>query len=492
MSTHHYVACDLGAESGRVMLGTLANGKLTLEEVHRFPNNCIPIAGSLRWDALRIYDELKTGLRKIAQSGVKPDSISTDSWGVDYVWLRGHEPMLTLPYAYRDPRTDDGYQRAFAVVKKEEIFAETGIQFMTLNTLYQLHADVKFRPWILKTADRFLTIGDYFNYLLSGKEAIEQSLASTTQLYNPKTRTWSSKLQKKLRLPSKLFPKIVKSGTVLGALLPAVAKETGLRGVKVVATCSHDTGAAVAAVPAQGTGWAYLSSGTWSLLGIETREPIINDKSLEYNWTNEVGYGHTIRFLKNIVGLWVVQECKRAWAAEGHDYNYDQITRMAAEAQPLKCLINPNAARFLKPGDMPSKVAAYCRETAQPVPATHGEVVRCALESLALVYRKTLADVAAITGQPITRLHIVGGGTKNALLNQFAANATGIPVLTGPVEATAIGNILIQALALRHLKSLEELRAVVRDSFPIQTYEPQDSDVWQAAYERFQKLTLLK
>ncbi len=492
MSTYHYIACDLGAESGRVLLGTLANGKLTLEEVHRFPNNGITVNGTLRWDALRIYDELKTGLRKVAQSGVQPNSVSTDSWGVDYVWLRGNEPMLTLPYAYRDPRTDDGYKRAFAVVKKEEIFAETGIQFMTLNTLYQLHADVMFRPWILKTADRFLTIGDYFNYLFSGKEVVEQSFASTTQLYNPKTRKWSAKLQKKLGIPARLYPKIVKSGTVLGSLLPAVAKETGLKGVKVVATCSHDTGAAVAAVPAQGSGWAYLSSGTWSLLGIEAKDPIINEKSMAYNWTNEVGYGHTIRFLKNIVGLWVVQECRRAWAGEGTEYNYDQITRMAAEAKPLKCLINPNAARFLKPGDMPAKVAAYCRETGQSVPQTHGEIIRCALESLALVYRKTIADASAITGQPITRLHIVGGGTKNALLNQFAANATGLTVLTGPVEATGIGNILIQALALKHLKSLDELRAVVRDSFPIQTYEPQERDIWQAAYERYQQLTLLK
>ncbi|MCX7886471.1 MAG: rhamnulokinase [Verrucomicrobiae bacterium] len=492
MSTHHYIACDLGAESGRVMLGTLADGKLTLEEIHRFPNHGIQIAGTLRWDVLRIYDELKTGLRKVAQRGIQPVSLSTDSWGVDYVWLRGNEPMLTLPYHYRDPRTDDGYKRAFAVVKREEIFAETGIQFMTLNTLYQLHADAKFRPWILKTADGFLTIGDYFNYLFSGKRVIEQSFASTTQLYNPRTRTWSSKLLRKLGLPAKLFPQIVKSGTVLGALLPAVAKETGLKGVKVIATCSHDTAAAVAAVPAEGAGWAYLSSGTWSLLGIETKEPIINEKSLRYNWTNEVGYGHSIRFLKNIVGLWIVQECRRAWAKEGTDYSYDDITRIAAEASPLKCLINPNAARFLKPEQMPAKVVAYCRETSQPEPATHGEIVRCALESLALVYRKTLEDLAAITGQPVTRLHIVGGGTRNMLLNQFAANATGIPVFAGPVEATAIGNILIQAIALKHLKSLEELRAVVRNSFQIQTYQPQERDVWQAAYERFQKLTLLK
>ena len=492
MSAHHYIACDLGAESGRVMLGTLANGKLTLEEVHRFPNNGISVNGTLRWDVLRIHDELKTGLRKVAKSGVQVDSLSSDSWGVDYVWLRGNEPLLTLPYHYRDARTDDGFARAFAAVKREEIFAESGIQFMTLNSLYQLHADAKFRPWVFKTADRFLTIGDYINYLFCGVQKVEQSLASTTQLYNPKTRKWSAKLLKKLGLPAKLFPEIVPSGTVLGKLLPGIAKETGLKGVKVVATCSHDTGAAVAAVPAQGFNWAYLSSGTWSLLGIEAKEPIINDKSLAYNWTNEVGYGHTIRFLKNIVGLWVVQECRRAWANAGTAYNYDQITRLAAEAQPLKCLINPTAARFLKPDNMPDKVVACCRETGQDVPSTHGEIIRCALESLSLVYRKTLSDAAAITGQPIQRLHIVGGGTKNSLLNQSAANATGLPVLTGPVEATAIGNILIQAIALKHLKSLDELRQVVRDSFPIQTYEPQDTAVWQAAYERFEKLKLVK
>lgn len=492
MSAHHYIACDLGAESGRVMLGTLANGKLTLEEIHRFPNNGINVNGTLRWDVLRIHDELKAGLRKVAQSGVKVDSLSSDSWGVDYVWLRGNEPMVTLPYHYRDARTDDGFKLAFAAVKKEEIFAESGIQFMTLNSLYQLHADAIHRPWIFKTADRFLTIGDYINYLFCGVPKVEQSLASTTQLYNPKTRAWSAKLQKKLGLPPKLFPDIVPSGTVLGPLLPSIARETGLKNVKVIATCSHDTGAAVAAVPAQGFNWAYLSSGTWSLLGIEAKEAIINEKSLAYNWTNEVGYGHTIRFLKNIVGLWVVQECRRAWANAGTEYNYDQITRLAAEAKPLKCLINPTAARFLKPDNMPYKVASYCRETGQEVPTSHGEIIRCALESLAIVYRKTLADAAAITGQSIQRLHIVGGGSKNGLLNQFAANATGLPVLTGPVEATAIGNILIQAIALKHLKSLDALRQVVRDSFPIQTYEPQDAAVWQDAYERFQKLKLLK
>jgi rhamnulokinase len=312
MTTYHYVACDLGAESGRVMLGTLADGKLTLEEIHRFSNGPITVAGTLRWDVLRIFDELKAGIRKVAARGIKVESLSTDSWGVDYVWLKDNEPLLTAPYHYRDARTDDGYAQAFAVVPKEEVFAESGIQFMTLNTLYQLHADSRQRPWVFKSADRFLCIGDYFNYLFSGIAKAEVSLASTTQLYNPKKKKWSKPLLKKLGLPSKCFPEIVPSGTILGPADCAL----GLDGAKVIATCSHDTGAAVAAVPGEGKGWAYLSSGTWSLLGIEAKKPIISDASREANFTNEVGYGHSIRFLKNIVGLWILQECRRAWAGQ--------------------------------------------------------------------------------------------------------------------------------------------------------------------------------
>lgn len=484
MSTRHYVACDLGAESGRVMLGTLTDGKLTLEEIHRFPNGPVRVNGTLRWDVLRIFEELQTGLGKLAARRLKIESVSCDSWGVDYVWLRGNEPLLTAPFHYRDARTDGGFERAFALVPREKIFAKTGIQFMTLNTLYQLHADVQQRPWIVETADRFLNIGDYFNYLFCGVAKAEVSLASTTQLYNPLKKRWAKPLLKKLGLKPRLFPEIVRSGTVLGPL----HKDFGLPGTKVVATCSHDTGAAVAAVPATGRGWAYLSSGTWSLLGIETKQPIITSQSLDLNFTNEVGYGHSIRFLKNIIGLWVVQECRRAWAAQGQEYSYAELTDLARTAAPLKCLINPAAEPFAKPGDMPAKIAAYCRQTNQPEPATPGEFVRATLESLALLYRKTIADIVTITGQPIQRLHIVGGGTKNTLLNQLAANATGIPVLAGPAECTAIGNILIQALALRHLPSLAALRRVVADSFPVERYEPQDADTWAAAAERFDQL----
>jgi|YelNatPaOPRAMG01_1025707.scaffolds.fasta_scaffold01663_8 rhamnulokinase len=486
MNPTHYVACDLGAESGRVMLGTLADGRLTLEEIHRFTNGPVVIHGTLRWDVLRIFDELKTGLRKVAARGLPVASLSTDSWGVDYVWLRGNEPFLTAPYHYRDGRTDGGFARAFALVPQEEIFAETGIQFMTLNTLYQLHADAQQRPWILKTADRFLMIGDYFNYLFSGVGKCEESLASTSQLYNPRRKKWSRPLLRKLGLPGKRFPEIVASGTVLGPALP----ELGLPGAQVVAACSHDTGAAVAAVPAEGAGWAYLSSGTWSLLGIEAKKPIITDASRQYNWTNEIGYDHSIRFLKNIVGLWIVQECRRAWAKDGRDYSYDEITRLATESPPLRCLINPGDPRFLKPDDMPAKIAAFCRETGQPAPESPGQTIRAVLESLALLYRKTIADCTEITGQEIQRLHIVGGGSKNRLLNQFSANATRLPVITGPVEATAIGNVLIQAIALGHLASLADLRRVVRHSFPVETYQPQDAAAWDEAYHRFMKLAV--
>ena len=458
MSTFHYIACDLGAESGRVMLGTLADGKFSLEEIHRFSNGPVTLGGSLRWDVLRIFEELKTGLRKVAERGVTAVGISTDSWGVDYVLLRGDEPMLTVPFNYRDARTDGGLERAFAEVPADLIFEQTGIQFMSINTLYQLLADRDKRPDILKFADRFLCIGDYINYLFSGVPKAEASLASTTQIYNTKKHKWSPLLMRKFKLPKKIFPDIVTSGTVLGPLQPAIAEQTGLKGAQVIATCSHDTGAAVAAVPAAGKDWAYLSSGTWSLLGIETRKPIINEQSRSFNFTNEEGYGQTTRFLKNIVGLWILQECRRDWAKRGQDYSYEQLVRLAGEAAPLRSIIHPNAPRFLKPGDMPQKVADYCQATGQPVPGTPGEFVRCVCESLALLYAQTMREIETVTGRKLKALHIVGGGGKNELLNQFAANATGVTVHAGPVEATAIGNMLIQALALGHLESHEQLQ----------------------------------
>ena len=493
----HYLACDLGAESGRVMLGTLADGRLTLEELHRFPTGPVAVSGSLRWDVLRFFDELKAGLAKAAQKKLPVRGVSTDSWGVDYVWLHGNEPFLTAPYHYRDPRTDDGFAKAFAVVPREEIFATTGIQFMTLNTLYQLHADARERPEVLKLAEKFLTIGDYFNYLFSGVAVVEESLASTTQLYDPRSRTWAKALIERLGIPGWLFPKVVPTGTVLGPILPGIVPNDALQGAQVVATCSHDTGAAVAAVPAEGNDWAYLSSGTWSLLGVESATPFLGADALKENFTNEVGHGGSIRFLKNIVGLWILQECRRAWLASGTDLSYEVLCREAEQVAPLRSLIHPASAPFGKPGGMPEKIAAYCRATGQPVPETPGEFTRCVLESLALLYASTLESLEKLTGRPVAKLHIVGGGSRNGLLNQCAADALNRPVFAGPAEATAIGNILLQALALGDLgkeAGLAELRRVVRASFPSDAFQPgaDRAAVWADARARFAKLPALE
>lgn len=485
---NHYVALDLGAESGRVMLGTLVDDKLQMEEIHRFPTGATAIGDTLRWNVPRFFEEIKAGLQKIAARQITPASISTDSWGVDYVYVRSGEPLLTLPFHYRDTRNDGALEAAFSRVPAEVIFDQTGIQFMSINTLYQLLDDAKRRPDVMALADHFLCIGDYFNYLLSGRAAAEESLASTTQLYDPRQRNWSQKLIGQFDLPKKVFPPIVPSATSLGPLIPTLADELKWPQTRVVATCSHDTGAAVAAVPAEGEDWAYLSSGTWSLLGIESPTPVITKESRSFNFTNEAGLGGTTRLLKNIVGLWIVQECRRTWQKEGQDYTYDDLARLAAEAEPLQSLIHPADARFGKPDQMPQRIADYCAETGQKVPATPGAIIRCVYESLALLYCITLRQLEKISGRKISRLHIVGGGSKSDLLNQLAANATQIPVLAGPVEATAIGNLLVQALALGHLKSGADLRRVVRNSFPCKTYQPQQQASWEQALRKFETL----
>jgi rhamnulokinase len=492
MNPKYYVACDLGAESGRVMLGRLEDGRLALEQLHRFPSAAVSVLGSLRWDVLRIFEELKTGLRILAQRRLPIASLSVDAWGVDYVLFNAVHPFLWPPFHYRDARTEQTYDKLRAEIGSELIFAETGIQFMPINTLYHLASDLEKSGPLLEYADCFLTIGDYFNYLFSGVPRVDESTASTTQLYNPRTRAWSSVLIERCGFPKKIFPELVAPGTLLGALTPEVAAETGLNGIQVVATCSHDTAAAVAAVPVTDSdGWAYLSSGTWSLLGVELPEPLINEGVRKLNFTNEAGYGGTTRFLKNIVGLWLLQECRRVWRSEGTKHDYAELIVEAERAEPFRSLIDPRAARFLKPGDMPQRIVSYCKETEQPFPKTPGQFARCILESLALLYRLTIEEVEQATRHPIRRLHIVGGGSQNALLNAFAANATGRRVIAGPAEATAIGNVLIQAIALGHVESLAALRDIVRDSFSLQTLEPRVTADWQAAYQRFLSLNLV-
>ncbi|HEY5743216.1 MAG TPA: rhamnulokinase family protein [Terrimicrobiaceae bacterium] len=490
MALHYYIACDLGAESGRVMLGRLEDGRLALEEIHRFPSAVIRVLGSLRWDVLRIYEELKTGLRKVAQRNLPIAGVSVDSWGVDYVLINAVHPMISPPFHYRDQRTADTYGKVRESVGSKLIFEETGIQFMPINTIYHLASDVEKSAAMLELADCFLMIGDYFNYLFSGVACVDESNASTTQLYNPRTRSWSELLIKRCGIPRKIFPKLVPPGTVLGPLLAEVAAETGLPDVQVIATCSHDTGEAVAAVPSQDSDWAYLSSGTWSLIGVELARPLISEEARAHNFTNEAGYDGTTRFLKNIVGLWILQESRRAWARKGLNLDYASLTAEAEKAEPFRSLINPNAARFAKPGEMPDAIAAYCRETGQPSPETPGQFTRCILESLALLYRTALSEIEQLTERSIARLHILGGGSQSALLNQFAANAIQREVIAGPVEATAAGNILIQAIALGQVESLNALRKIVRDSFPLHTFHPLDTQNWDDAYHRFSQLKL--
>jgi rhamnulokinase len=481
----YYLACDLGADSGRLMLGTLDNGKVSLEELHRFPNGPVKTSGALHWNLDGLFNELKTGLKKAAAKNLPIASISSDSWGVDYVLYddRGL-PMLPV-WCYRDSRTACGVENAKAKVEWPVIFSETGIQFMALNTIYQLAAE---SPELLAKAKQLLLIGDAFNYYCSGVARNEVSIASTTQLYNPQTRTWSHKLFNALKLREEMFAPICDSGTKLGPMKKNLATETGLPQIEVIATCSHDTGAAVAAVPASGENWAYLSSGTWSLMGVEVPDPVVNDQARTLGFTNEIGFGNSVRLLKNIIGLWIIQECRRQWVKENKKYDYATLEKMAADAPPFVSLINPDDSRFLSPDNMPKKIAEFCTETGQPVPANHGAYVRCIYESLALFYRVTMRKLERLTGRKIEKLHIVGGGSQATTLNQLAANALKIPVYAGPTECTALGNILIQAIALGHIESHEAAREVVRNSFELKTFTPQNAAEWDAAAARFEKL----
>ena len=398
-------------------------------------------------------------------------------------------------WCYRDARTARGVENVRARVDWPTTFAETGIQFMGLNTIYQLAAEP---PERIARAKGLLLIGNAFNYFFSGVARNEVSLASTTQLYNPTAKTWSKRLLDALQLRWELFAPICPSGTRLGPLKKNLAVETGLftlrnaaedgPQIEVVASCSHDTGAAVAAVPAGGGNWAFLSSGTWSVLGVEWPRPVINDQSRSLGFTNEIGFGGSVRLLKNIVGLWIVQECRRHWAREGNEYDFNTLETMAEDAPPFVSLINPDDARFLSPDNMPEKIAAFCGETGQPAPANHGACIRCVYENLALFYRVVTHRLETLTGRNIERLHVVGGGSKDMTLNQFTANALQIPVITGPTECTALGNILVQAIALGHLPSLAAARESVRNSFELKTVTPRDSAQWDAAAARFEKM----
>lgn len=497
-STH--IAIDLGAESGRVMLGTADAGRIALREIHRWPSRRVRIAGGQRWDILFMWAQIIEGLRQVAQTGESVTSLSVNSWAVDYVLLKASHPFLTPPFMYRDERVDPHFAAVMGdEAMKRAIFDESGIQFLPFNTACQLQAD---DSGLLAFADGLLLIADYFNHLLGGRARQERSNASTTQLYNPNTRTWSRRLTDLLGLPADLLPELCDAGEILGTMSPEVAEATGLKPeVKIVATCSHDTGNAVAGAPIR-DGSAYLSSGTWSLLGVEVEEPIITEAARRHNFTNEVGYGHSIRLLKNLSGLFIVQECRGDFvrgqeslsmpSGRGEDvsratpdpFGYAQLAGLAKEAQPLRSLIRPELPQFARPGEMTAKIVDFCRSTSQPVPQTPGQFVRCLYDSLALLYAQTLDQIAEVTGKRPTVLNIVGGGSQADLLNQLAADACGVTVEAGPTEATALGNIGIQAIAAGTLRGLGDLRDAVRQSFPMTTYTPQD-DRYPAAGERF-------
>ncbi|MCC7351598.1 MAG: rhamnulokinase [Phycisphaerales bacterium] len=489
----NYLAFDLGAESGRAVLGTLDGATLRLSEQHRFLQPNSRLNGHLHWNLMTQWEELKTGLRK-ATSSLPPDqkitALGVDTWGVDYGLIGEGGQVLSNPFMYRDVRTERIMDQAFARVSRERIFQMTGIQFMPLNTLFQLFAANRDHPKLLQAAQTLLFMPDLFNYLFTGQRKCELSIASTSQMIDPRTGQWATDLLRELSLPTHLLPEIVPSATIIGPLREDVASECGTDRITVVAPGCHDTASAVAAVPAEGGNWCYISSGTWSLMGVEADRPIINELSSSYNYTNEIGVGGKIRFLKNIMGLWLVQECRRAWLKDGHEYSYAELTRLAAQSRPFGAWIAPEHPPFGSPGRMLAKIADFCQQSHQPIPATPGEFVRTCLESLALTYRRTLEGLERILGHRIDVVHIVGGGTQNELLNQMTADACGRPVVAGPVEATAIGNILAQAMAVGQVGSLADARAIVRGSFDVKRYEPHDTAAWDEAFGRFQKISV--
>jgi rhamnulokinase len=481
-----FLAFDLGAESGRAVVGHLDDQGLRLEEIHRFANGPVRVLDSLHWDVLRLWAEVKRGLGLAVQAhGSDLLSVGLDTWGVDFGLLAADGSLLGNPYHYRDGRTDGMLERAFQVVPRAEIYERTGIQFMQINSLYQLLAMAQAGSPLLDAAQTFLNMPDLFNFWLSGRQASEFTIATTSQCYDPRAGDWAREMLKQLGIPARIFGQIVAPGTVLAELRPGLQEELGSPALGVVAVGGHDTASAVAAVPAAGPDYIYLSSGTWSLMGVENPEPVITERSLAYDFTNEGGINSTFRLLKNIMGLWLVQECRRDWARASATYSYDQLTQMAAAAPAFRAVVAINDERFLPPGDMVGRIQAFCRDTGQAVPETVGEVVRSVLESLALEYRWVAERLDELVGRPLPAIHIIGGGSQNKLLNQFAASATGRTVVAGPVEATAIGNVLVQAMALDHLTSLGEARALVRCSFDVEHYEPQDTGAWDEAYGRY-------
>jgi len=474
MTAKHVIAIDLGATSGRVMDAAFDGGRLHLSQIHRFPNVPVQTPTALHWDVLRLWHEITVGIDAVADAA----SIGLDCWGVDYALLDSAGELLANPYHYRDPRTDGAMEWVFERMPRREIFARTGIQFMPLNALYQLAAGIRDGSPLLEQAASMLTIADLFNYWLTGSKTCEFTEATTMQLYNPALADWDREIMAAVGIPPELLTPIVEPGARIGQY----------QGIDVILPACHDTGSAVVAVPSTEANSAYLSSGTWSLLGLELAAPILSDAAYEANVTNEGGYGGSWRLLKNIMGLWLVDQCRATWRAAGVDYSYAQLTAMVREAAPFKVFIEPDDPSFLPPGDMPARVIDYCRRTGQPAPESDADIMATVYISLAYKYRCVLEQLIDVSGQAVDKLHIIGGGAQNALLNQMTANATGRPVIAGPVEATATGNAIAQLIALGELGGVAEARAMLSGAGDLLHFEPRDSAEWDAHYGRFRAL----
>jgi len=488
MKKNNFLAFDLGASSGRAILGIFENGKLELKEVHRFKNEMTLIHGSFYWNIYSLFDELKEGLRKcISDFHTQPQSFGVDTWGVDYSLINNQGQLVGLPFAYRDHRTDNAMDDFFRILSRKETYMLSGIQFLQFNTLFQLFASVQQKYPGLEIAEKLLFTPDAINFLFTGITRNEYTIASTSQLLKPGKPEWEVKLFEAAGIPDKLRGEIVQPGTIIGNVLPEIKEQTGSGDISCVAVASHDTASAIVSVPADKDNWAYLSSGTWSLLGIEAPVPLVSEKSLEMNFTNEGGVEGTTRFLKNIMGMWLIQECKRIWDKE-NELSWQDIVDLSDNAEPFKCLINPDDPVFLNPGNMPEAIINYCRRTNQPVPENKGDIARCIYDSLVLKYKYTINQVETVTGKKIEKLHIIGGGANNEMLNQLTADALRIPVIAGPTEATAIGNIMMQARALGIVNSLSEIRKIVGQSFDVKEYTPAAGLDWDKVFIRFEKL----
>lgn len=485
MHINKFLAFDIGASSGRTIIGNLEDNIISLKEISRFYNGMTLVRGRYYWDIFRIFEDVKRGIKEAVTQNEIPSSIGIDTWGVDYGLLDETGHILELPYAYRDHRTDGAMDALFSIIPREKLYDLTGIQFLQFNTVFQLYAAVRDKLPIMSIAKDLLFIPDLLNYLLAGVKKTEFSFATTSQLYNPKSRGWASEIFEKIGVRMDIMQDIVSPGTIIGELTEDILGETGMPHVAVTAVASHDTGSAIAAIPTKDEDFAYISSGTWSLMGIESKVPVISVKSLGFNFTNEGGVEGTFRVLKNIMGLWLIQECKRSWSDAEADLSYAALMRMAAFSKPFKTLIDPDHPTLLNPRNMPEALSGLSGRAKEPVMETPGEFSRCIFESLAFRYRQTIEELKQISDKNIRKIHIIGGGSQNDLLCQFTANATGLPVISGPAEGTALGNIMVQAMAQGEIESLAEIRQVIKNSFKFKEFIPENISEWNSNFSRF-------